>query len=275
MGSLRPRQREGIIIASKSGHSSGKPLDFVESAKSSGEGASQNCSSTQRSGAGSTGERSPLWRLRIISSSKERRANLRELRTDYLDILLLHECTETDVKKNELLCFLQGLQTQGKIRQFGIATGIEETVKIAKSRPAFTLVVQIASSIWNMNINRLTSGGDGLRITHSTLTGRFHELTGRIASDDWLAAQWKSATQIDPRDYISLAQLLLAHALYLNADGIVLFFSSNPENIKASVKVALEKAISLDQIRGLNFLVQNKDVMLAVNGNHRDHLSVS
>lgn len=201
--------------------------------------------------------------------------SLRQLRTDYIDVLLLHECTEVDVENGELLYFLHEIKKQGKIRAFGVATGIQETIKISQSRPSLRFIVQIASSIWNMNVKRLPPRTEGFTIIHSILTSRFHELTRRLSSDASLAKQWQAAVQIDPHDRNALARLLLAHALQINREGMVLFSSVNPENIRASARVATESAIYADRIDKLNALIIDNHQVLSLEGIHRDHLSVS
>jgi aryl-alcohol dehydrogenase-like predicted oxidoreductase len=201
--------------------------------------------------------------------------SLRELNTDYLDILLLHECTEIDVRNDDLLFSLQNLQKQGKIRAFGLATGIEETTKIVQSLPDLGAIVQISNNIWNRNIERLPSRPTRLTITHSTLTGRFHELIRRIKSDDELAKQWMAHLQIDPRDQAGVAKMLLANALQLNPRGIVLFYSANPTNIRSNVGVARNASSYASQIVGLNTLIHSGGAILPLGGLHRDYLRVS
>jgi D-threo-aldose 1-dehydrogenase len=181
--------------------------------------------------------------------------SLKELRTDYLDIFLLHECSIADAERPYLLDFLETLRKQGKIRQFGLATGIEETIFIAKTRPLLTPVIQIPNSAWDMNITRLPARPSSINITHSILTSRFHGLLSRLASDDSLAREWKSMTHSDPHDPTALAQLFLAHALHSNRGGVVLFFSSKPANIKANVKIVKEATVDLTQIEGLRVLL--------------------
>ena len=276
LGSLVPRMRERIIIASKAGilpPSRSFPSRMVNRGVKLLHKALPQLKDVLPT---PTAPHLQVGIFDLPSLRKSLDTSLRELRTDYLDIFLLHECTEADVENEDVLYFLQSLQKQGKIRKFGLATGIEETMRIAKSRPLLTEVVQIASSIWNMNITRLPFRAGGVTITHSTLTSRFHELTRRISSDDSLTKQWQSAIQIDPRDKSALAKLLLAHALHLNPNGLVLFFSNNPENIRASARVATDKnSINADQIDGLNALIKNKTLMLPLEGLHRDYLRVS
>jgi hypothetical protein len=62
-------------------------------------------------------------------------------------------------------------------------------------------------------------------------------------------------TQVDPRDVKSLAQLLLAHAIASNQNGIVVFFSSDPANIMANVNYLKKPSIDQAQVDGLNALL--------------------
>ena len=191
--------------------------------------------------------------------------SLRELRTDYLDVFLLHECAASNTDSAELLNCLNDLKSAGKIRTFGIATGIEETIKILENNRGFSDVVQIPSSIFDMNVKKVLPLSRGLVATHSSLTSRFNRLVDRLSSDKRVAAEWRSMTQVDPRDTTSLAQLLLAHALHSNPNGIVLFFSSNAMNIKANVKILSEATIDQTQIDGLNaLLIRNRDSLAQV-----------
>jgi D-threo-aldose 1-dehydrogenase len=195
----------------------------------------------------------------LVEFRKSVETSLKELRTDYLDILLLHECTAADLEQTDLLQYLNDLKSAGKIRAFGIATGIEETTSILRRHAGLLDVVQIPSAVWNMNVRKLPTI-DGLVITHSSLTGRFNVLLDRLSSDERMAAEWRSMTQVDPRDSTRLAHLLLAHALDSNSNGIVIFFSSDPANVVANVKSINGRAFNEEQIAGLNALLARKHI---------------
>jgi D-threo-aldose 1-dehydrogenase len=169
---------------------------------------------------------------------------------------LLHECTAVDLENPGLLEFLQSLIEQGTIRKFGVATGVEETLRITRSQPVFTSVVQIPNSVWQANIRQIAPKPDRLTITHSCLGGRFHELCARLSSDSPLAREWESMTNINPRDVAALAQLFLADALRSNPDGMVLFSSSKPNNIKSNVRIVEETVIHPSQIDAFNILAK-------------------
>lgn len=259
LGELTARKREGLVLASKAGilpqsralhvRAMGRSIRLLHKvAPGSKNYLPVPSTSVPRFGA-----------FGLVEFRKSVETSLKELRTDYLDILLLHECRTADLEETDLLHFLVDLKREGKIRALGIATGIEETTSILKRHAALFDVVQIPSAIWDMNVRKLPTI-DGLVITHSSLTSRFNILLDRLLSDERMAAEWRSLTQVDPRDSTGLAHLLLAHALNENPNGIVIFFSSNPANVVANVKSVRSRAIDEKKIAGLNTLLARKHV---------------
>jgi aryl-alcohol dehydrogenase-like predicted oxidoreductase len=254
LGKLMPRHRKRVILASKAG--------IIPPNRSIPRRLASHGIRLLQRGMPKLKDfvRAPeVWQPRfgmfeVADLAKSLETSLKELRTDYLDIFLLHECTAADIASPRLLEFLQNLKQQGKVRAFGIATGIEETIDILERHSAVAPVLQIPNSFWDMNIRRLPRGPNVLTITHSCLTNRLPSLMAQFASNDLLAKQWNTKTHIDPRDANSVAQLLLAHALASNPDGIVLFSSTSPKNIRRNARVALGGIVSSAQIDGLNAL---------------------
>ena len=193
--------------------------------------------------------------FRIPDIRKSLEASLRELRTDYIDIFLLHECKLADVQYPELSDFLEEIKREGKIRAFGLATTIEETIAITKTCPALGRIVQIANNVWEANIPRLPHDPGALIVTHSCLGDRFRNLVLRLASEADLARDWESMTQVDPRNRTAIAQLFLFNALRDNPTGVVLFSSSKPANIEANVQAIAETTVNTFQIKGLRTFV--------------------
>src|ERR1700744_6035274 len=81
-------------------------------------------------------------------SQKDIRASvekiLRELKTDYLDALLLHECRATDIEVLDVPTTLDKLRSEGKILSYGLATSVEQCAAITRSFPALASIVQIS-----------------------------------------------------------------------------------------------------------------------------------
>lgn len=192
----------------------------------------------------------------IPSITKSLETSLRELRTDYLDILLLHECREADLERPELLEFLEAAKRKGMIRHYGIATLIEETEAVLDRQPAFTKVVQFANNVWNRNLDRLNVVPAAAVITHSALGADFTALTGRLSADPALRRSWSDRLGCDAGNRTELAQLFLAYALQANARGAVLVSSSNPANILANVRLAEEDATYSDRVQALVTMIE-------------------
>lgn len=64
-----------------------------------------------------SGEPLPDWHPRLLEHSIER--SLKRLRTDYLDIMQLHNCPQNILRRGDVLTILQRAQQAGKIRYLG------------------------------------------------------------------------------------------------------------------------------------------------------------
>jgi D-threo-aldose 1-dehydrogenase len=173
---------------------------------------------------------------RDIRSSVE--TSLRELKTDYLDALLLHECTCRDAHTFNVADTLEQLRAEGKIRAYGIATNIAEAGNIARSLPPLTSIVQIPSADLDSTLWPFLRDTSRLLITHSILEGHLSLVTSRFQASPSLRLKVQSQTNFDLRDPSGIAQLLLSNAIHANPRGKVLFSTSKLEHIKPCVDAA-------------------------------------
>jgi D-threo-aldose 1-dehydrogenase len=202
-----------------------------------------------------------------IRSSVEN--SLRELKTDYLDALLLHECKCSDVSFFEVPVTLEQLRAEGKILAYGIATDIEETANITHLFPSLTSIVQIPGRDLDFNARPFLGDESRFVITHSVL----RENLGLIAS--WLQAETstrlkiQSKLDLDLSEPSGIARLLTLTAILANPSGMVLFSTSKPEHIKLcvdAVKTTQAKVIRADAIADLLSLIRlagNRSVEVA------------
>jgi D-threo-aldose 1-dehydrogenase len=95
--------------------------------------------------------------------------SLRELRTEAVDVLLLHECRPPDLQTDGLLEFLEGAVREGKVRYFGVGTDLESTRYALSHHPEFTHVVQVAHSVVQPALDQLPPRGIPV-ITHSAMS---------------------------------------------------------------------------------------------------------
>jgi D-threo-aldose 1-dehydrogenase len=172
--------------------------------------------------------------------------SLKALRTDYLDILLLHECGLADVQQADVLGFVERLRTAGKIRSFGIATDHVTTIEILKEKPAIAPIVQFASDAFNRNVTRICAERIGLIVTHTPIRRALPPLAAHLLTDPAAAADWEKRTGIARIDRAGIANLLLADAVAENAGGVVLFSTSRPERIAQAVTTGtVDRSLSI------------------------------
>jgi D-threo-aldose 1-dehydrogenase len=261
LGELTQQNRRRIIIASKVGI---MPADRSFATRLT----SRMITMLHRAVPGSE-QRVPRPRSAQIQlhafSIKELRnsveTSLRQLRTDYLDILLLHECTSDEAANPAVFDFLVELKKSGKIRAFGIATGIEETIQILRTSSVVAPVVQIPNTIMEMNLHRFPPEQDRLTIIHSSLQ-RIDTWVSLLSSNPALKDQWTKRLQIDLGDRRAIARLFLAQALYMNRGGVVLFSSTRTSNIQLNVEVATTPFFEAAQLDAFNSLAAEANVAI-------------
>lgn len=165
--------------------------------------------------------------------------SLRELGTDYVDILLLHECDPVDVQP-DLLEYLARCVTQGKARYTGIATSDASTAGILSSGGEFPGIVQAGRGLARSSPYTFDLENRGV-VTHSVFDGLARVRT-LLAGDPTLARSLSDQTGLDLTVPSSLPRLFLSYAAQANPAGIVLFSSRTPEHIHANVE-AVERGL--------------------------------
>lgn len=199
-------------------------------------------------------------------------SSLQKLRTDYVDILLLHECKPKDLDSSELLEFLEACVEEGKTRYFGVATDPHSTRQILRSHKPFTSVVQFANSVLDRNIDHLPTDRERAMITHSVFSSvlgfgtglglkKLHEYISSSASR---TSRWSTAVGKDCSNLAVLSGLMLNYAVQVNHSGIVLYSSRNERNIMSNVAAVSDRTFSRDQIERFLNLVAHEFATLKV-----------
>jgi D-threo-aldose 1-dehydrogenase len=162
-------------------------------------------------------------------------ASLRELGTDYVDILLLHECTVEDCTHG-LLEFLDGRMQAGDLRAFGIGTALENIGPILERAPGFAAIVQHASSA-----RRPYAVPAGPEKTASIVHGAIAAvptIASRLASDGERRTEWSEVLGMDPAEPGVLAEFALRWALWRHSGSAVLVRSGSADHIEANARIA-------------------------------------
>jgi aryl-alcohol dehydrogenase-like predicted oxidoreductase len=176
-------------------------------------------------------------------SQKDIRASveksLRQLKTDYLDALLLHECRATDIEPLDVPATLDKLRSEGKILSYGLATSVEQSAAITRSFPTLASIVQIPGE--NLDPEKwpfLSETSDRLIITHSVLANGLESMIEGFKKRRNVRETIQSKLGFDLSEPAGVAQLLLARAVNVNSNGIVLFSTSKINNIQLCVDAA-------------------------------------
>ncbi len=217
LGEAISGHRDEVVIASKAGIIPWSMQTRRRIAAKAGSFIGRNANASERKGA---------FSAKDITSSVE--ASLRALRTDYLDILLMHECTLADCVSDEMNLTLGRLVRDGKILAHGIAARHDETLLILRDDRMKPAIVQGPSDILARQIRDYEIAGDHLIITHSAI----RPVLAALQADPALVARVHEAG-IDPADTTMLASLLVAHATARNPRGVVLASTLKPERLSA------------------------------------------
>ena len=203
-----------------------------------------------------------VYRFNVFDTRSLRKSvdkSLRELRTDHLDALLLHEVDTSHLADGSVMALLEKLRDAGKIGSFGFASTREQTDRLVTQYGARVPIVQTASTVLKDGLAPLANRGTFITITHSVLADALKDIVDRLAQDDAFRRRWVTLTGLDPASRESVAELLLAEALDANRGGIVLFSTTSPARIAAAARVARDRPYSPDQIAGLRELAAGFD----------------
>ena len=163
-------------------------------------------------------------------------ASLAALRTDYIDILLLHEATVDDLS-DELLAALDQIVKQGKVRTFGIGSEGRAITPIYRSDRRFCPILQFE---WSVLSPEAPSYAGSFIITHRSLSANFLQLRAWLSDNPQVAAAWSRELDLDVSDATVLSRLMLAAARHANPHGITLFSSRNAQNIRANARAFVD-----------------------------------
>jgi len=194
--------------------------------------------------------KSGMFDVPIMQQSLE--TSLRELRTDYLDILLLHECRMSDLSRDELSEFLECNQRSGKIRYYGVASTPEVCANAHRLSRYKSSVMQFPSGAITRASQGVIPPGSGVPvITHSSLGLAFNGICDQLAANDAMASAWSRTLDIDARDRRALGAVFLTYAIDENPQGCVLFSSTSDVHIRlnmATARRAIETKTSGDAL---------------------------
>jgi D-threo-aldose 1-dehydrogenase len=177
-----------------------------------------------------SGAFSPVAMIESLETS------LKELRTEYVDLLLLHEANLAEASSELLVAALHKQMERGTIRAFGVASAFSKLGDVFHRLPTDYAVLQFDDNAGARNLQRVSNSGQGL-ITPSVFQPS-QPLQNAIAANGNLATRFSREIGADLKDPSVIGSLLLQYALSGNPNGVVLFSSSNRQRISENARDA-------------------------------------
>jgi aryl-alcohol dehydrogenase-like predicted oxidoreductase len=166
-------------------------------------------------------DRAPL-RAELIESSVVE--SLRRLRTDYLDVLALHEPSSAECVDDAILAAMRRVVEKGYVRCLSIA-GAPEAIEAGTRASALFQAAQLADNLFQPAVEQLRAKLAGVAspflITHGVFSVGAHERLSRLLVGDG-GRLGALASQLGYGPPFMASELLLDYAFALNSEGVVL-----------------------------------------------------
>jgi D-threo-aldose 1-dehydrogenase len=186
-------------------------------------------------------------------------SSLRALRTDYIDLFLLHDPEPGTVRSDDVSACLEKARAQGLIRSWGIAGDLEPTDEVARSFHGGVAVRQLRDDIFVRSLQSRPTGA--AFVTFGVIAQALTRLLRHVSEDDARRLRWQRAVGADCGDPEVATSFLLRAALRENASGVVLFSSTRPSHIRGVMSV-LEAASDSPEAPALDAFLHMVDAEL-------------
>jgi hypothetical protein len=170
--------------------------------------------------------------LSFVRSSVDE--SFRELRTEYLDLLLLHEITPEQVS-DELRQYLDRLVVSGRCRAYGVGSYRHEAERMVHAYPSMAPLLQTS---WTLGDAPLALQPHmPFMLTHGAVRP-IAELTAWLNAVPERKKRLAALVDDDLDDQAALGDLMIAAALSANSDGIVLVSSTQSHRLRRHAEIA-------------------------------------
>lgn len=179
------------------------------------------------------------WSYTVEGAQATLENSLRALKTERIDVWLLHEATADDLRDDGLLRFMENNVRAGKIGTFGVGSAADKFPALLAERPAYCPVVQCE---WNPLLPEGSYAGH-FTVFHNVVKSWPARLAQRFAEDAELCRAWSDEAGVDLAAPGILFRLLMKAALLQNPDGIILFFSKKKRNIAGNAGIVSDASL--------------------------------
>lgn len=204
------------------------------------------------------------YTVRAATSGLEQ--SLRRLRTDYLDLFLLHDPpSDSSARSADVAAYLESRVDAGTIRGWGIAADMNGAASFQTSAP-FGRVLQTRDDILAGNLPPSETPA-GARITFGIMERALPAVRRYLDQFPNDSHTWSRRLGVDLNDETSLPNLLVRQALRRNPYGPVLFSSTRSDRIRSAAsqaeQVDHDSSLAADEVRTVNELATAVNLSIA------------
>lgn len=186
------------------------------------------------------------------------RTSLRRLRTDYLDILFLHEPRIHDVGDAEaIVTFLESTRNEGLIRAWGVS-GEPADASAVLQRLGGAGLLQVHDDVLTRDPAGVPARHYAQAMTYGVLSSAIPAIVRHLSTDDGRRSRWRQATGVECADPVSLAPLLLREARSANPDGLMIVGTTRIDRVSVAVDAAETYRPDDAQVRTLQKLIRTE-----------------
>jgi aryl-alcohol dehydrogenase-like predicted oxidoreductase len=172
----------------------------------------------------------------IDEMEKSLNLSLQQLQRERVDLFFIHEPGLADLIPEEMCEALQLKKKAGKIGAFGISAGRVEMEHFLKTRR------DLCGEAIQYQYSTMTSGPKSHPLQHAfagmfAVLGQTHpQLCKYLSENKDFTASWSDKLGLELSIHENVGIVILAVALVLNPQGLVLFFTSNPKRLRRIVR---------------------------------------
>lgn len=177
--------------------------------------------------------------------------SLRMLKTDYVDILFLHEPAEDDYIADDLGRCLEDLRVQGAVRTYGISAYARDVQGVAERRPDLTEVLQCDNDAVEGQVEKLHLPSRSKLLTMAPFASALAALRRLCQQSPEFFGTVASETGVDLRVESSQIRFLLSYSVHANPNGTVVFASTSPGHIAAVAECMRDHMLEAKKVQGI------------------------
>lgn len=174
----------------------------------------------------------------VLRASLE--TSLRELRTEYVDMLLMHAAPVSVLQQEDLLAELERFVREGKVRVAGISGDLDTMAATFAAQPAVLRTAQFACNVANFGFLERTAASAGMFLVGNHPFGgaagvsATRERIAALRGDSRIPAGLRA--KLDPADPDLLPDVVF-HAILSSGVGAVIPAMLNPGHMAANCRV--------------------------------------